>query len=1064
MAGVDLGTAFVTLRASTTGFQPDVKRALGQAERDSAVTGRKMGDSMSSSMSGRLKGGVGAMGRMMTVGLVGAATAAGLGAAAAIGAGIQNASALQQSIGGVEAVFKGQAGQITAAAKGAALNLGLTQNAYNELATVLGSSLKNKGITDFANQSQNLVGIGADLAAQFGGSTKDAADALAAALRGESDPIERYGVSLNESAVNAELAARGQSKLKGAALETAKTQARLTLITKQTSDAHGAFARESDTLAGKQQRASAMWEDLTATIGTRLLPVLTDVMTVLVERVLPGFEGMANWVSANQGTVGLLAGSIGILTGAMAAMAAGTWILNSGLVAMTVALLANPWTWVVVGIVAVGAALVALVQNWGAVTSYITGVFAPIAAWLDTTVWQPVQAGMRGIGQTFAGVGTFLAGVWTSILGGFAAAATWVSATFGPIWSGFVYPVLMLPINLARMGITAAWTMIRGMFTAAATWVATTFAAGWNLVAGMLAGPMNSGKNAITGAWNAVKGAFSAAWSFVSFWVATKWAQLNSLMSGPINAGKRAIDGALGGVKLAFSTAVNAVKQIWSGIQEAVKAPIRFVVDVVINKGLIDTFNKVAEFAQSPKMSHVSLPRGFAAGGYTGAGAKFEPAGIVHRGEYVMDKATVQAAGGPGVFDQMRAGLRGYASGGSVGAGAYRQSAQKVAAYVARLFGLAVPSTAPAGRPQSGRYGYTSDHPRGMAADFMIPNWQRDKSVGYRLNAWLHQNAAQTGLKYTVWDRYSYPLRLGGRKGSRLNRGDPTNNHEDHVHASFRDVVASLSGMSGVGDLSGAMDPLGGFMQGIKDKLGGWTKSLGGMGIVGQAAGGIAKRAVDGMAGLAGRLSSALLDSGVAKSGFDLGQSARAGVDNLTAKAQVRALAAGRGWGGGDQWNALDWIIQHESGWNPQAKNPTSSAYGLFQFLSGTQRQYGYGRDVISQAQGGMRYIGDRYGTPTAAKAFWERNRWYADGTDNARPGWAVVGERGPELMRMRGGEQVISNENLLAALGSRGSAAGQTSIHVEKHMHRDDEDIARAILNGIEQAGRRRQLAASVV
>ncbi|MBS9476083.1 hypothetical protein KIP89_03070, partial [Ancylobacter sp. VKM B-3255] len=56
----------------------------------------------------------------------------------------------------------------------------------------------------------------------------------------------------------------------------------------------------------------------------------------------------------------------------------------------------------------------------------------------------------------------------------------------------------------------------------------------------------------------------------------------------------------------------------------------------------------------------------FAEGGYTGAGGKYQPAGVVHRGEYVFDQQSVRAAGGPAVLDGMRAGLKGYASGGAV--------------------------------------------------------------------------------------------------------------------------------------------------------------------------------------------------------------------------------------------------------------------------------------------------------------------------------------------------------------------------------------------------------------
>lgn len=57
----------------------------------------------------------------------------------------------------------------------------------------------------------------------------------------------------------------------------------------------------------------------------------------------------------------------------------------------------------------------------------------------------------------------------------------------------------------------------------------------------------------------------------------------------------------------------------------------------------------------------------FDKGGYTGSGGKYDPAGVVHKGEYVFDQNSVRAAGGPAALDAMRRGLRGYASGGLVG-------------------------------------------------------------------------------------------------------------------------------------------------------------------------------------------------------------------------------------------------------------------------------------------------------------------------------------------------------------------------------------------------------------
>lgn len=109
-------------------------------------------------------------------------------------------------------------------------------------------------------------------------------------------------------------------------------------------------------------------------------------------------------------------------------------------------------------------------------------------------------------------------------------------------------------------------------------------------------------------------------------------------------------------------------------------------------------------------------------------------------------------------------------------------------------------------------------------------------------------------------------------------------------------------------------------------------------------------------------------------------------------RAIVQQIATTRGWGGGPQWGALDWLIQHESSWNPNAQNPKSTAYGLFQFLNSTWASTGIAKtsDPRMQAEAGMRYISQRYGNPIGAKAFWQRNRWYDTGGELA-PGLTMA-------------------------------------------------------------------------
>jgi hypothetical protein len=59
--------------------------------------------------------------------------------------------------------------------------------------------------------------------------------------------------------------------------------------------------------------------------------------------------------------------------------------------------------------------------------------------------------------------------------------------------------------------------------------------------------------------------------------------------------------------------------------------------------------------------------KAFAEGGYTGAGSKYQPAGVVHAGEYVFNKQATSKLG-VGRLDQMHkaAQVRGYAAGGAV--------------------------------------------------------------------------------------------------------------------------------------------------------------------------------------------------------------------------------------------------------------------------------------------------------------------------------------------------------------------------------------------------------------
>lgn len=76
-------------------------------------------------------------------------------------------------------------------------------------------------------------------------------------------------------------------------------------------------------------------------------------------------------------------------------------------------------------------------------------------------------------------------------------------------------------------------------------------------------------------------------------------------------------------------------------------------------------------------------------------------------------------------------------------------------------------------------------------------------------------------------------------------------------------------------------------------------------------------------------------------------------------------------------WEAVAELVARESGFNPVAQNPKSTAYGLGQFLDMHGVRTKCGADIDCQLDALKGYIAKRYGTATKALAFWEAHSWY---------------------------------------------------------------------------------------
>lgn len=228
---------------------------------------------------------------------------------------IDDASSLQQSIGGVESVFKNFSSEMLANSELAADSVGLSMEQYQRLGTMTATLLKNAGtpMKELVDQTDILITLASDLAATFGGTVEEAATAMNAALRGEFEPIRRFGIALSVAAIQEEALTMAHKNSITELTKRDKVLATQALLLQQGADASGQFARESETLAQRQQVLDAKWKNLSATLGEDLLPIaetLTGVLIDLVDspqfkkgldRLVQGFKDFGIWLTSPEG-------------------------------------------------------------------------------------------------------------------------------------------------------------------------------------------------------------------------------------------------------------------------------------------------------------------------------------------------------------------------------------------------------------------------------------------------------------------------------------------------------------------------------------------------------------------------------------------------------------------------------------------------------------------------------------------------------------------------------------------------------------------------------------------
>jgi uncharacterized membrane-anchored protein YhcB (DUF1043 family) len=200
---------------------------------------------------------------------------------------IQGANDLERSLNGLETVFGSTTPQMVAFGQ-SATELGLSLSEAAKASTFIGSVIKQSGfeIQETADLTERLVTLGADLALTYGYDVQEALLGMTALFRGEYDPIEKFGVAMKQSEIDAEKLARGMGNLTGAAERFADQQIRVEFLFDRARDSMGQVERQAATLAVQQMKLNAAFSNTRDLAGQELIPVIAEFMGQLNDIVI----------------------------------------------------------------------------------------------------------------------------------------------------------------------------------------------------------------------------------------------------------------------------------------------------------------------------------------------------------------------------------------------------------------------------------------------------------------------------------------------------------------------------------------------------------------------------------------------------------------------------------------------------------------------------------------------------------------------------------------------------------------------------------------------------------
>lgn len=484
---------------------------------------------------------------------------------------ISAAGDMGETISKTNAIFGEQSTGLQTWAEGAAQSLGQSKQQALDAASTFAVFGKGAGLAgdDLAMFAAGLTGVASDLASFHNASPEEAIQALGAGLRGEAEPLRRFGILLDDATLRAKAMEMGLTKTtKDALTPQQKVLASQAVIMSQLGDAQGDFARTSGGLANQQRILSAEFANAKTELGERLLPIATKVTSFLAQNMGPALdfiqgiiakvaEGIEYFIGGLQGDftnegsgVLLFLNQLGMKAGEIVEWFRANWPTIKATIETVLSAIGTAIAWVVDEVlprlIAAFQVVVGWVQdNWPAIQATI----ATVIDWIVTYVVPAIEVAVAYIVEQFGNLVGWVEDNWPKIQETIETVinAIWtvIETVIGVIadawgaWGDELIAIVVRVWDFIRVSIENVINFVRSIIETVMALITGDWSGAWEGIKGILSAVWEQIKAVVSGAVAVIRELLGAAWSTISGAASIAWEGIKS-------AAKTALDGVVG--------------------------------------------------------------------------------------------------------------------------------------------------------------------------------------------------------------------------------------------------------------------------------------------------------------------------------------------------------------------------------------------------------------------------------------------------------------------------------------------------------------------------------------